>query len=107
MDKFKETANASGVPGISGNIPAAVSIGNNFNFTLTITNSGSSEGYSPFIDLIEPTIGADGAGIANEDDGITLNSASYLGQNLTMTKLVFPETGTGCGAGQTPVSHPL
>jgi hypothetical protein len=107
MDKFKETANASGVPGISGNIPAAVSIGNNFNFTLTIANSGSSEGYSPFIDLIEPTIGADGAGIANEDDGITLNSASYLGQNLTMTKLVFPETGTGCGAGQTPVSHPL
>ena len=49
-------------------------------------------GYGPFIDLILPATGADGAGAA-VDDGISFVSATYLGLPVTATVLTFIASG--------------
>jgi large repetitive protein len=105
-DAIKVKAGVGAVPAISGNINGAVTIGNQFNFTLSYSNLGDAEGYAPYVDLIVPTTGVDGAGLSNEDDGIIINSASYLTQALPMQSIVFPEVGAGCSPGETPVNHP-
>ncbi|MFN8480950.1 MAG: isopeptide-forming domain-containing fimbrial protein, partial [Kouleothrix sp.] len=52
-------------------------------FTVTFDNVDTTDpGYGPYIDLILPAAGADGAGAAT-DDGITFSSATYLGTPLT------------------------
>ncbi len=56
-------------------------------YTLTFNNSGTGSGYVPYIDLIVPTTGEDG------DDGVTLESASFLGTDLAPTEIVFDVNG--------------
>ncbi len=88
------------VPTVTLNVPGAVFIGENFSFTVTFDNSSPTDvGYGPYIDLIFPVIGADGAGAA-VDDGIDFLGATYLGQPVTAISLTFPDDGFGC------VSHP-
>ncbi|MEM1312831.1 MAG: isopeptide-forming domain-containing fimbrial protein, partial [Patescibacteria group bacterium] len=99
-------ANTGAIPQVTANISSAATIGNQFNFTLIYSNLGDGPGFAPYIDLIVPTIGVDGAGELNEDDGITINSAQYLEQTLMTQSLTFPETGLGCNPGETPVEHP-
>jgi len=77
--------------------PAAPLIGESLVFPVTFDNTGASTGYGPFIDLVLPTIGADGAGAAT-DDGIAFVSATYLGAPVVATVLTFDASGN--------VTHP-
>ncbi len=73
-------------------------LGGTFSFTASFTNASTQAGFAPFIDLILPTTGKDGAG-AEVDDGITFISATYLGQTVTSYVLTFDAAGNA--------THPL
>jgi fimbrial isopeptide formation D2 family protein/uncharacterized repeat protein (TIGR01451 family) len=55
-------------------------------FTLTFDNVGSSSGFVPYVDLILPS-GSDG------DDGVSFDSASFLGAPIPTTEIVFDAAG--------------
>ncbi len=85
-----------------------VLIGETFNFYLTFDNSSADEGYGPFIDLIFPSNGADGAAGTDVPDGIDFVDAAFKNYTLNSVDLVFPDDDgpdqpgtTGC------VSHPF
>ncbi len=66
-------------------------------------NSSSDTGYGPFIDVILPVNGADGASGSAEPDGIDIRGdATYLGAPVTTVVLSFPDDGGGRGC----VDHP-
>ncbi len=72
------------------NVPTAPFVGENVTFTLQFDNTHASlPGYGPYIDLILPATGADGAGAAT-DDGITFLNATYLGVPVTAQTFTFP-----------------
>jgi fimbrial isopeptide formation D2 family protein len=76
------------------NVPTDPFVGENVTFTLQFDNTHASlVGYGPYIDLILPATGADGAGAA-VDDGITFLSATYLGAAVTAQTFTFPVGGT-------------
>lgn len=88
--------------------PTEVKLGENLTFTATFSNTGApgEAGFGPFVDLVIPRNGADGAAGAPLD-GFDFVQASYLGQTLTSWELIFPDDdGTGPGTTGT-VSHPL
>jgi len=90
-------ANAGPTVSLSGaNIDAL--LGGQLSFTATFTNNSSQVGFSPFIDLILPATGKDGAG-AGIDDGITFVSATYLGQTVRAYTVTFDAAGNA--------THPL
>ena len=95
-------------PNVALDLPADVPIGQEFAFTATFSNTGApgETGYGPFVDLLIPTNGADGVGGAtsgaNRIDGLTVTGAKYLGADVTLTELVFPDDGGGAGT----VFHP-
>ncbi|WP_110640815.1 VCBS domain-containing protein [Salinicola sp. CPA57] len=70
----------------------SVPLGEDFNFTVNFETASSQEGYAPFINLLVPTTGKDGAG-AEIDDGIIINSASYLGGSLDLQSVTFDANG--------------
>lgn len=72
--------------------PASPLIGDPLVFPVSFDNTGSTTGYGPFIDLILPATGADGAGAAT-DDGITFVSATYLGVPVTAVTMTFDAGG--------------
>ncbi|HSB90301.1 MAG TPA: hypothetical protein VLD63_09800, partial [Anaerolineales bacterium] len=93
----------AGVPSVSLSVPATVFIGQPFSFTVTFDNASATDtGYGPFIDLLFPVNGADGAAGSDTPDGIDFNSATYLGTSLTAVELTFPDAGGGTGC----VDHP-
>jgi fimbrial isopeptide formation D2 family protein/uncharacterized repeat protein (TIGR01451 family) len=59
---------------------------------------GSNVGYSPYINLILPTNGADGAGFgsagATANDGVIFLGATHLGAALEQWIIEFPASGT-------------
>ncbi|WP_417329980.1 VCBS domain-containing protein [Halomonas cupida] len=69
-----------------------VPLGESFDFTVSFSNTSAEIGYAPFIHLYVPTTGKDGAG-AEIDDGITINSASYVGGDLPITTVTFDANG--------------
>jgi VCBS repeat-containing protein len=77
-----------------------VLLGSQFSFTASFSNAETTgqAGFAPFIDLILPATGKDGAG-AEVDDGITFVSATYLGQTVTAYTLTFDAAGNA--------THPL
>ncbi|QEM80331.1 VCBS domain-containing protein [Halomonas binhaiensis] len=92
-----------GLASMEGLLPAAptvslgaasqeVPLGESFDFTVSFRNTSAEIGYAPFIHLYVPTTGKDGAG-AEIDDGITVNSASYVGGNLPITTVTFDDNG--------------
>ncbi|NJM06607.1 hypothetical protein HC891_11080 [Candidatus Gracilibacteria bacterium] len=84
---------APSAPRATLNIPNEVFIGENFSFTVAFDNIDSTDaGYGPFIDLIIPVLGADGAGAA-VDDGITFINATYLGSPVLTQQIVFDADG--------------
>ena len=87
------------VPSVSLSVPAQNFIGENLTFTATFDNTSTTPGYGPFIDLIFPYNGADGAAGTATADGINFVGATYLGAAVTATVLTFP-AGPGC------VTHP-
>jgi|GEM_PF-5583255 len=91
---------AQPVVAISG--PAEVTLGGTATLTLTFDNQpdaspGSDVGYAPYIDLVLPKNGADGAGPGSdapfENDGIRFLSATYLGSPVAATVLEFDVNG--------------
>ncbi len=85
------------IPAVSLTVPPESFIGETLSFTASFSNtSGTDPGYGPYIDLIFPVNGADGA---PNPDGINFSSATYLGQPITAIQLPFP-AAPGC------VSHP-
>ncbi|MBN2117468.1 MAG: isopeptide-forming domain-containing fimbrial protein [Anaerolineales bacterium] len=97
------------IASVALNVPANVVIGENFTFTATFANTSpipSDVGYGPFIDLIFPVTGMDGAGAA-ADDGIDFVGATYLGTAVTAVQITFGTANTGgCSGGLGPVIHP-
>jgi uncharacterized repeat protein (TIGR01451 family)/fimbrial isopeptide formation D2 family protein len=68
-------------------------IGEQFKFTLSFDNKSATDvGYGPYVDLVLPATGKDGAGAA-ADDGITFLSANYLGVPVTSQVLTFNGSG--------------
>ena len=59
------------------------------------TGSGAETGYAPYIDVILPINGNDGAGFDNNpvNDGVTLIGATYLGRPLVQTQVTFNNFG--------------
>lgn len=74
--------------------PQSPLIGETATFELGFQNTSPTDtGYGPYLDLTLPAIDADG------DDGITFQSATYLGTPLAATVLTFDASGE--------VLHPL
>lgn len=94
---------------VSLDVPTNVMVGENFTFTATFANtSGTSTdvGYGPFIDIVFPVTGVDGAGAA-VDDGIDFLGGTYLGSVVTAVQNTFGAANTGgCSGGLGPVTHP-
>ncbi|RPJ39084.1 MAG: hypothetical protein EHM35_03170, partial [Planctomycetaceae bacterium] len=84
-------------------------IGEDFTFTATFDNTSADpndEGYGPFIDLVFPVTGADGANVGI-DDGIDFLGATHLGTAVTAVQNTFGAADTGgCSGGLGPVTHP-
>ncbi len=86
----------------------SVLIGENFYFYLTFDETSVDVGYRPFIDLLFPSNGMDGAAGTDTPDGIDFVEASYLGVALNAVTQTFPDDDgitlpgmTGC------VDHPF
>ncbi|NOY97863.1 MAG: hypothetical protein GXP40_01500, partial [Chloroflexi bacterium] len=85
-----------------------VLMGADFSLTVSFSNTGADVGYGPFVDMIFPVNGKDGANNTNPPlDGVNFSSASLLGYTFntgddTLSVLTFPDdpSGTGC------VDHP-
>lgn len=74
-------------------LPADLLIGESHTFTVSFDNTHPTQpGFGPYVDLVLPSTGADGAGSA-VDDGITFVSATYLGVPVTSTVLTFNGSG--------------
>ncbi len=90
-------------PSVAINTPSNPFIGEDFTIELRFNNTGET-GYGPYIDLFLPISGADGLseispGTPGPNDGISFNTATFLG--LPVTSQVI-----SCPAGQT-IIHPL
>jgi len=96
---------AAATPTAAVSMPANVLLGQNFTFGVGFSNTGTNTGYGPYVDLVFPVTGADGAGVV-VDDGINFLGATYLGTAVTATQLTFPVSGGICIGGQTAVIHP-
>ena len=98
------TAYAAAQPAAILNVPSSGFIGAPLDFTVAFDNTSATDtGYGPYINLYLPSGGADG------NDGITFNSATYLGQpvnsfvfNCTGATVVHPFTlqPVACPVGQ-------
>ncbi len=95
---------AAPVPAVTMDVPAETMLGEPVNFTVTFDNTSASDtGYGPFIDIVLPANGADGAAGTDTPDGLTFTGATYLGTPVEATVLTFPDDGGGTGC----VDHPL
>ena len=87
----------SPVPTVTLSVPSSTFVGQNFTFQVTFRNTGpiTDTGYGPYIDLILPTTGADGAGAAIDDGIATILpiTATYLGIPVVQTVLTFDALG--------------
>ncbi len=80
-------------PTVTVDVPPTVELGNTFQATISFDNTDAADvGYGPYIDLILPTTGADGAG-AGIDDGISFVSATYLGSPVIAQQVTFDTAG--------------
>lgn len=89
-------------PAVSLAAPGSVSLGANFNLTVTFDNAGDTTGYGPFVDLLFPVNGADGAAGTDTPDGVDFTGATYLGSPVMAVEQTFPDDGGGSGC----VDHP-
>lgn len=91
---------AQPVVSVDGNL--APFIGEQTQVTVSFDNvpdgsPGSNVGYAPYVDLVLPQNGADGAGSGstppNANDGVSFVSATYLGSALAATVIEFDANG--------------
>lgn len=77
---------------ISG--PTDVNIGETLDVKVVFDNTHASDvGFGPYVDLILPVNGADGAAGTDTVDGIDFISATYLGTAVNATTLTFDAMG--------------
>jgi large repetitive protein len=75
-------------PTVTLTVPPDTFVGETVQFTVTFDNVGTTSGFGPFVDLIMPTRGADGA------DGISFVSAAIGPQAISdVTQRIFPASG--------------
>jgi fimbrial isopeptide formation D2 family protein/uncharacterized repeat protein (TIGR01451 family) len=97
-------AQAQPIPSVALDAPTEAFIGEDFSFTASFDNlSVTDVGYGPFIDLVFPVNGNDGAAGTDTPDGIDFIDATYLGSGVNAFPLTFPDSGGGTGC----VAHPL
>ena len=85
-----------------------IMIGETFDFVIVVDETTAGEGYRPFVDLLFPTNGADGAAGTDTPDGISFVLAQYEGISLNAVSLVFPDADGADSPGTTGcVSHPF
>ncbi len=81
---------------IAGPAGGTVDLGTDFQATITFDNTHPTDvGFGPYVDVILPS-GIDGDDTPldqSDDDGITFNSATFLGLTLVSTELVFDASG--------------
>jgi len=74
---------------------ATPQIGDDVTFSVIFDNTapaGSGDtGYAPFVDLIFPVNGADGAAGADTADGLDFVDATYLGNSIDAFEFIFPD----------------
>lgn len=88
FEQLEDRIVLDGVPEVSIDAPADVEIGaQDVAVTLTFDNTGTDSGYVPYVDFVIPTTGTDG------DDGVTFDSATFLGTQITTTEIVFDAAG--------------
>jgi fimbrial isopeptide formation D2 family protein/uncharacterized repeat protein (TIGR01451 family) len=80
-------------PITSINLPTEEFINETFDFSVKFDNTGNSEGYGPFFDLVVPK-------------GITLGTASYLGAAVSVVTYTRTATGWVDGSGAAVTVHP-
>jgi uncharacterized repeat protein (TIGR01451 family)/fimbrial isopeptide formation D2 family protein len=73
------------VPAVQMSVDASPLIGETVGLDVSFWNDSTVTGYGPFVDLVMP-MGADGY------DGLTFDSATYLGQPVTSTVLTAAST---------------
>ncbi len=82
------------VPLTTLSVPSEGLLGETLALSIEFSNNSLTDtGYGPYIDLLLPATGTDGAGI-EIDDGITFSSATYLGQAVSSTVVAFDDLGT-------------
>ncbi|WP_299288803.1 isopeptide-forming domain-containing fimbrial protein [uncultured Tateyamaria sp.] len=76
-------------PTVTVDAPDQIDIGaQDVAVTLTFDNTGTNDsGYAPYVDLVLPSTGSDG------DDGVTFDSATFLGSPIVTEELVFDAAG--------------
>jgi fimbrial isopeptide formation D2 family protein/uncharacterized repeat protein (TIGR01451 family) len=88
FEQLEDRIVLDGVPDVTIDAPDTIEIGEqDVAVTLTFDNIGTDPGYVPYIDFVIPTTGEDG------DDGVTFDSASFLGAAITTTEIVFDASG--------------
>lgn len=100
-------AAAAPIPDVTLGLPATTFIGEDFSFTATFDNASLADpGFGPFVDVIFPINGVDGAAGLDTADGVDFVNATYLGVPVVATQLIFPDDD-GAGPGTTGcVDHP-
>jgi fimbrial isopeptide formation D2 family protein/uncharacterized repeat protein (TIGR01451 family) len=94
------------IPATTVALPAEPFIGEEVRFSVIFENTGTVPGYGPFVDLVLPRNGTDGAAGTGTPDGLTFISATYLGTPVTSTVFLFPDDD-GAGPGTTgTILHP-
>ena len=68
-----------------------------------VSATSADVGFGPFVDLVIPVNGVDGAAGTQLADGLSFLSASYLGLPVSKVESTFPGDGGGTGC----VDHPL
>ena len=81
------------IPVTTLDAPSQALLGETVALSVGFSNSSLTDaGYGPYIDLLLPATGSDGAG-AETDDGLTFATASYHGETVTSTVLTFDAAG--------------
>ncbi|MEO1495194.1 MAG: hypothetical protein AAFV19_23875, partial [Pseudomonadota bacterium] len=94
LEKLEDRILLTAEPTVTIDGPAEVELGaQDVTYSVTFDNTSDTDtGFAPFINVVLPTTGADGAG--NEiDDGITFDSATFLGTSIVPTEVVFDADG--------------
>ncbi len=86
-------------------VPDNILIGENATIEITFDNIDANDtGYGPFVDVVLPVNGADGAAGTQEPDGVDIGGdATFLGMPVTTVVQTFPDDGAGSGC----VEHPF
>ncbi|MEM9063602.1 MAG: isopeptide-forming domain-containing fimbrial protein [Pseudomonadota bacterium] len=103
LEKLEDRILLTAEPTVTVDGPDTVELGaQDVSLTLTFDNTSGDAtpgdpadgdvGFVPFINVVLPTTGADGAG-AEIDDGVTFDSATFLGTTVPTTEVVFDASG--------------